>query len=149
MKARLTIIFTLIALLVIGVLWSVVRKSAPNENNNPEPDKDVAANGNIKLFSPLPNGVIHSPVSVRGEARGNWYFEASFPVRLEDANGKIIIQTHAEAKGDWMTTNFVQFELDLSFGAPQTDTGFLVLENDNPSGLPENHKELRIPVRFK
>lgn len=93
--------------------------------------------------------VTTSPLVVKGRARGNWYFEASFPIRLLDGNGKEIAVGIAQAQGEWMTTEYVRFEATLVFEAPETDTGTLVLEKDNPSGLPENADEFRIPVRFR
>ncbi len=47
-----------------------------------------------------------------------------------------------------MTAEFVPFRAVLTFAAPATERGTLVLEKDNPSGLPENADELRIPIRF-
>jgi hypothetical protein len=47
-----------------------------------------------------------------------------------------------------MTEEFVPFTATLTFEQPETETGFLVLEKDNPSGLPEQADELRIPVSF-
>ncbi|MDP3985905.1 MAG: Gmad2 immunoglobulin-like domain-containing protein, partial [Candidatus Veblenbacteria bacterium] len=102
----------------------------------------------IRVENPRPNQVIASPLTERGEARGTWYFEASFPVRLLDANGTELAVAPAQAQGDWMTTEFVPFEVVLSFSPPATPTGVLVLEKDNPSGLPENADSLLVPVRF-
>lgn len=103
----------------------------------------------IKVSSPLPDSLISSPVFISGEARGFWYFEASFPAMLLDANGKELAIKPAQAKGEWMTENFVPFEASLEFSKPDTKNGFLVLQKDNPSGLPENDRELRIPIRFR
>jgi len=47
-----------------------------------------------------------------------------------------------------MTENFVPFAVSLAFDQPTTATGTLVLQKDNPSGLPENADEITIPVRF-
>jgi hypothetical protein len=47
-----------------------------------------------------------------------------------------------------MTEDFVPFEATIKFEKPDTETGFLVLERDNPSGLPEYDDELIIAVRF-
>jgi hypothetical protein len=85
---------------------------------------------------------------VSGEARGSWYFEASFPVRLLDGNGQEIARGPAQAQGDWMTTNFVPFTVQLTFSPPTTPVGTLVLEKDNPSGLPQNAMSISIPVDF-
>jgi hypothetical protein len=114
---------------------------APAPPANPKADL-------IRVTEPSPGAVVHSPLRVRGEARGTWYFEASFPVTLLDGEGRALVQTHAQARGEWMTESFVPFESELQFAAPATATGTLVLEKDNPSGLPEHADELRVPVRF-
>lgn len=103
----------------------------------------------IRLESPLPNQTIHSPLTIRGQARGTWFFEASFPVSLTDWDGKIIAQGIAQAQGEWMTTEFVPFEATLTFVPEKeiySDRGTLILRKDNPSGLPEHDDALEIPV---
>ncbi len=102
----------------------------------------------IVAISPTPNQVVTSPLTITGRARGNWYFEASFPIELIDANGKQLAITPATAQGDWMTTEFVPFSAMLTFLKPTTATGTLILHKDNPSGLPEHDNELRVPVHF-
>lgn len=103
----------------------------------------------IVLTSPQPNIVVTSPLNLTGEARGNWYFEAVFPVKLLDANGDVLAQDQGQAQSDWMTENFVPFKATLQFTAPTTGTGTLVLEKDNPSGLPEHADSLIVPVKFR
>jgi hypothetical protein len=102
----------------------------------------------IRVTTPVPNQVVTSPLIVRGEARGTWFFEASFPVTLLDGNGNVVVQHYAMTASDWMTNDFVPFESTLVFQTPQTPTGVLVLAKDNPSGLPKHDAEIRIPVRF-
>lgn len=102
----------------------------------------------IRVTTPEPYATVKSPLTIQGEARGNWYFEASFPIKMLDADGKVLGTTTGEAQGDWMTEDFVPFKATLTYSAPTTETGMLVLEKDNPSGLPENADEIRIPVTF-
>lgn len=102
----------------------------------------------IRIDKPKLDQLIQSPVEVSGEARGYWFFEASFPIRLYDANNVELSVAVAQAEGEWMTEGFVPFKAKLEFKKPTTETGILVLEKDNPSGLPENADELRISVRF-
>jgi len=102
----------------------------------------------IIIETPHPGQVISNPVVVKGKARGNWYFEASFPARLIDANGKVLGTMSIQATGNWMTTEFVPFTATLDFTTPSTKTGTLILQKNNPSGLPENDNELRIPITF-
>lgn len=103
----------------------------------------------IRVSNPKNNDVIKSPLKIAGEARGLWYFEASFPVRLLDGNGKELVIKPAQALDEWMTERFVPFEAVLEFPKPETDSGTLILQKDNPSGLPEHDRELRIPVKFR
>lgn len=102
----------------------------------------------IELRSPLPDGLLQSPVTIEGRARGPWFFEASFPVYLLDASGDTIARIPARAGGEWMTTEFVPFSGTLTFTSPASRTGTLILAKDNPSGLPEHAAELRVAVRF-
>ncbi len=103
----------------------------------------------IRVSAPQPNEEIVSPLTVRGEARGNWYFEASFPAEIIDGNGKQLGIIPIQAQGEWMTTDYVPFETSFSFATATTPTGTLILHKDNPSGLPENDNQLRLPIRFK
>jgi hypothetical protein len=102
----------------------------------------------IKVTNPVPNQLVSSPLTITGSARGNWYFEGSFPVEILDANGKQLAIKPAQAQGEWMTTNFVPFSVTLTFAKPTTATGTIVLHKDNPSDESKFDDELRIPVRF-
>lgn len=103
----------------------------------------------IRLDNPRPNQKITTPLIVAGEARGNWFFEASFPVTLYDSNNNLLGTGIATAQGDWMTTNFVPFYVSMTFSTPTTPTGSLILKKDNPSGLPEHDDQLIVPVLFQ
>lgn len=41
------------------------------------------------------------------------------------------------------------FTAEMTFDIPETKKGTLILEKDNPSGLPEHADEFRIPVLFE
>jgi len=102
----------------------------------------------VILTMPLTNSPVSSPLSVFGTARGLWFFEGSFPVRLEDSDGNILAETPASSSESWMTESFIEFDAMLSFDPGSATAGTLILQRDNPSGLPENDEELRIPVTF-
>jgi hypothetical protein len=103
----------------------------------------------IVVENPRAGEEISSPLLISGKARGYWFFEASFPIELVDENNNVISQTIAQAKGEWMTKDFVPFEATLNFSNPKTDKGFLVFKKDNPSGMKEFDDELMVPVVFK
>jgi len=49
-----------------------------------------------------------------------------------------------------MSEDFVPFKATMEFPAqPSGSYGYLVFNNDNPSGLPSNSKEIRLPIKFK
>ena len=103
----------------------------------------------IKVENPEPYQTINSPLVIKGEARGYWFFEADFPIKLLDEKENLIALQIATAQSDWMTEDFVPFEAVLEFETPAAERGFLVFEKDNPSGLQENADELRIPIVFE
>ncbi|MDQ3076745.1 MAG: Gmad2 immunoglobulin-like domain-containing protein [bacterium] len=113
-----------------------------------EPDATTTTHSLIRVTSPKPQTIIKSPVIVKGEARGTWYFEASFPLKIVDANGKTLAEVPAQAEGEWMTEEFVPFEVSVPFATSTTKTGKIILMKDNPSGEPERDDSIEIPIIF-
>ncbi len=148
MEKKILVILTVV--LVILILAFILIPAPGKDEKTPKGQiKDITTNSsNIRVFNVQANEIINSPLVILGEAK-LWYFEASFPVRLEDAGGRIITQVPAQAKTDWMTEEFVAFEAKLEFEPPATETGFIVLEQDDPSGLKSNIEFMKIPVTFK
>lgn len=101
----------------------------------------------IIINSPQSDQIVSSPLFISGKAVGSWFFEASFPVQLVDLNGEIISSGIVQAKSDWMTSDFVDFEGTLDFYT-DSETGELIFKNDNPSGLPEKEITYSVPVKF-
>ncbi|MCF7845291.1 MAG: Gmad2 immunoglobulin-like domain-containing protein [Candidatus Pacebacteria bacterium] len=104
----------------------------------------------IQLHSVQPDKKIESPLTITGEARGEWFFEAEFPVTLT-WDGEVIAQGIATAEDDWMTSDFVPFESVITFSVSEEmvgEEGVLSLHKSNPSGLPENDDVLEVPVIF-
>ena len=134
----------MLVLLSCGGAAQPAREAQPQPAAQPpQPKSDL-----IRLQTPTSGALVSSPLRVAGEARGTWYFEATFPVTLLDAEGRTLVQTYAQAKGEWMTESFVPFESELRFEAASPGAGTLVLEKANPSGLAEHADELRIPVQL-
>lgn len=133
-----------------------VMESYPGQCNTPDGRHFTENIGNanelielIQVDSPRPNDKITSPLTVTGQARGTWFFEAQFPVKIVDANGAELGNGIATAQSDWMTEDFVPFATaTIEFSTPTTATGNLILKKDNPSGLPENDNQLIVPIKF-
>ena len=150
------VIVALGGLLVLYSIWlitdiapvaPIVTQSAPSVS--PAPEQPVSIDVlDVHVTSPLAETIVKSPMKISGEARGAYFFEASFPIVLIDNNNQEIARTVAHATKDWMTTDFVPFESQLAFTTSAKE-GALIFENDNPSGLPENAKIFRVPVKFR
>ena len=102
----------------------------------------------INIDKPLAGKIVHSPLSVTGQARGFWFFEGSFPITIYDSEDNELGSTTAIAQSEWMTSDFVNFTATLSFHKPSTETGYIVFKKDKPSALADNDQELILEVNF-
>ena len=145
-------------IVVIGLVFVIFSAGGfmPPSANNPKPVDNSTSTSPTpvsqvpEIDSPASNEAVSSPLTVAGKAPGNWFFEASMPIRLLDADGNLIASVAAQAQGDWMTTDLVPFSATLTFNtASTTPTGTLIIAKDNPSGLPENDQQISLPLRFE
>ncbi|MDP2594005.1 MAG: Gmad2 immunoglobulin-like domain-containing protein [bacterium] len=167
---RKLVIWPVVAVVLIGIVlgtYTYVRTTGDTLNGTTiEIPADIAAHivsksDLVVLESPAPFSMITSPLTVRGQARGVWYFEATFPITLVDWDGRIIAESYASAildpsnpESTWMTSEFVPFEGTLIFDVPPdagdfSRRGALILQKNNPSGLPEHDDALEIPIMFE
>jgi Immunoglobulin-like domain of bacterial spore germination len=129
--------------------------STPHEATNtvdtPEENEssNMAVSDLIKVETPLPHAEVQSPLTIKGQARGTWYFEGEFQIQLKDKDDNLLARTPAIAQGPWMTEDFVPFEATLRFDPPGDAQGTLVLQKANPSDNPENDRSYTIPVIFQ
>lgn len=154
MKTWLIILGIVLVVAAGAILFVESAKAPTNPAGN---NATVTERGNadiLRNISVHAGDSVSSPLVVTGEARGTWYFEASFPIALVDWDGKIVALVPAEAQGEWMTEAYVPFKAVLTFetptaGDPAANRGALILQKDNPSGLSEHDDSLEIPVLFK
>lgn len=152
------LITSLIIIVIIGVwfyAYQTFRPPVVEEHTEPNVEETLdegpvlETNSNITVESPEARSVIGDPVQISGEAKGTWYFEGSFPVRIKDAEGAVLAEVPAIAQGEWMTEEFVPFTLEISFVPPTSDTGTIEFVKANPSGLEEQEDSFELPIRFK
>ena len=112
--------------------------------------KGNCRSGSIMIDAPHPGEVLTSPLTIRGRARGTWFFEGDFPVILKNAEGRTVAKSYVSAKGEWMTENFVPFAGTLEFESRQApEQGTLMFKKDNPTDLPEHDLDVKIPILYK
>ena len=154
------IISTVIILLVIilsALIFDWGRRGTPNVINQntsviqmTEANSSSSLNTQITVDYPKDNQEVSNPINITGKAVGNWYFEATFPIKLVDALGNVIAATTARALGDWATTSFVNFTASVEYNsASSSGPALIILSNDNPSGNPDFSKSIYIPVMLK
>jgi len=131
----------------ILVLLIVIALSGCANGNVVSPDTTDTKTYDAVITSPIEGETISSPLTITGEAKGTWFFEASMPVKLVDQDGNVIVQGNVQAIEDWQTTDYVGFEGTIAFKTDAQE-GQLILQRDNPSGLSENDDEISIEVKF-
>ena len=110
----------------------------------------LSPDGHVAILSPASGTSITSPITILGTVTGGgWYFEASFPVKVLDADGAVLGTGSARAQEDWTSTGTVPFVATIPFAHPRYATGTIVFLKDNPSGVPENAQSFSLPVRFQ
>ena len=156
-------LFVAIAILAAGAWFVTGRDATPEPQTNPEgkPSQvgpstppppivkatyDNATEDMIVVTTPLPGATSSRIVEVEGRARGNWYFEANFPIEIQSPEGDVLVRIGVQAKGPWMTTEFVPFSASLTLPPNYHGPATLILRNDNASGLPEYDRSVSIPI---
>lgn len=114
-------------------------------NQNAKITYKNATDDMIKVKLPYPGAVTAKKFNVIGTARGTWFFEASFPVKVLDKNGKVLATAIAHAQDEWMTTEFVPFIAEVKVPESYIGPATLILEKDNPSGLAKNAASISFP----
>lgn len=135
-KALIIFSIVVVILVVVLSLISPKRATAPEQ-----PEKVAYINASADMIAvelPFPGAVTGKQFSVIGQARGNWFFEGSFPVQVLDKGNNVLATGIAQANGEWMTTDLVSFKADITVPESYIGPATLVLKKDNPSGLPEH-----------
>ena len=174
MNSKLRIVVPVLIVLFVGIVSFLVYRNTPSvivpspalektsvSEQTPTPvltkTLQVKYKDLIEVYSPLPNAVIaltsKNKLEIKGQARGTWYFEGTFPVELVNVLGDTITKGIAHADGEWMTTEFVPFTVELTIPSAVTleqtgKSGMIILKKDNPSGDPGKDDAFEVPVQF-
>jgi hypothetical protein len=133
---------------VFGWYFLQAHPAVAPTSNEPAPHVAYtnASENDIVVSSPKPGSTFGQVVAVNGQARGSWYFEASFPIVIEDAGGNIIGQGIGSAEGDWMTEEFVPFKAIIGLSKAYSGPATVVFKKDNPSGEPARDASVSVPI---
>lgn len=159
---KIFILALLILILTAGgfFIFSILKETDDSIRDTPNVEQQIAPvvrstpspHPNIQINSPSPNELVTSPINITGQARGTWFFEATFPIQLLDSQRNLITESYASTEEDWMTEEFVSFSAELEFELPETQNeksyanAFLILEKNNPSDKRELDDEIEFEI---
>ena len=98
-------IFYIIIVIVVAVgVWFGFFRNKVDVPVVPELKGEItyvnATADNIKVDLPFPDAVVGKEFSVLGQARGTWFFEASFSIEVLDKDGKVLVISIAQAQDE-------------------------------------------------
>ncbi|PIT86718.1 MAG: hypothetical protein COU33_01575 [Candidatus Magasanikbacteria bacterium CG10_big_fil_rev_8_21_14_0_10_43_6] len=153
MKKDFLVVALVVIVLILGawVVYLSRQSEGVADNGN---GQNRAGNGqyqveqvHLRVNNLQAGDLISSPLLLSGEA-ADWYFEGSFPVRVEDTDDNVLGEGFVTAQGDWMTSDLVPFTGYITFNSAGATEGQVVFMKDNPSGLTELDEQIVIPVLF-
>ncbi len=147
--AMTTMLFTIPRPETVEVATTTAQKPVAEVPVTPKPTENQPLSARVKVTTPVKNTTVGSTFAVKGEAPGNWFFEADFPIQVRDKDGGVIARTYASALGEWMTTQQVEFSSTIIVEGGYKGPATLILMRSNPSGLPENDDAVEIPITIQ
>lgn len=162
-RLNTVLLLVLIVLMIIALVFMFKNKetylpslSQNVKNENPQILNEKVkceisgAKENLMDLSIIPCAGVNYAVTITGKLKGNYFFEGSAPVRIEDPSGKIVLKTNLTATSDWMTSDYVSFKFTINpadfnpsdFGGDAT----IIIERDDPSGQGKNLMPIKIPI---
>lgn len=110
----------------------------------------LSEKGSILILDNIKDGdTVDEGFEIKGRVSGEWFFEGTFPVRVLNTQGEIIESLIATSKGDWMTSNLVDFTFTLDLDLDKESIVKIVFEKSNASNLVENDDSASITVTVK
>lgn len=100
-------------------------------------------------FSIKPGSKVSGITNVFGSVQGGYFFEANILINILDSDKNLLKSGNANATSDWMTSGPVTFDGTLDFSGLPKGPAYIEIHNDNASGLPENDKNILIPITIE
>lgn len=101
----------------------------------------------VNITSIKSQGLITSPVEILGTIDRSWTWEGTFQIEIVDGNGESLNSFPVGVIFENDDDKVGEFSISIPFEST-TESGFIVVHSDNPSGLPENEKTFKLPIIF-
>jgi hypothetical protein len=138
-----------VVMILLAIVLTVTKKANAPIVPPPEDNQDIGIQGNggdLVFLSVLPNAKVSGVLNLTGEVKGGYFFEGNILINILDANKNMLKQGHGTATTEWMTADPVTFSTTVDFTGLPVGPAYLEIHNDNASGLPENDKNILIPI---
>lgn len=143
---KLLLAVILVAILAL-IIFFLQKKPLVDESPTNGVTSEILGNkDDLVHFSILPGQKVSGMVSYAGSVKNAYFFEANILINVLDANKNLLKGGYAMATTDWMTVEPVVFSGSIDFTGLPKGPAYIEIHNDNPSGLPENDKNILIPV---
>lgn len=137
-------------LIVLGGIYLLQKKSevlAPEDSGQNISERMIEGNfADLVSFSILPNSKVSGVVSYNGSIKGAYFFEGNILINVLDNNKNLLLGGYTMATSEWMTVEPVSFEGNIDFTNLPKGPAYIEIHNDNPSDLPENDKNVLVPI---
>lgn len=100
------------------------------------------------LLEPVSGSTIIGPLVVRGYVPKSWTFEGQFRIKVLDGARRLVFSDSVPVEVDDSSNNKTLYFVESYNIHTDSQVGYIVLLNDNPSGLEENSRQIEIPVNF-
>ena len=148
-KKLYSLVILLVIIMVVGYVYASKKEKTVVEIKTENVIYDNATSDLITVELPFPGAVTGKEFSVIGKARGNWFFEASFPVTVFDKDGNVLVETYASAEGEWMTTHFVPFKAEIKAPISYIGPATVVLYKNKPTDMRELDAKISFPFTIE
>lgn len=155
MKKYLLYVLVLVVCIVAVLFIFRNKLEAPSVDVKPDTVEQTYKDSNIQVDLPYIGAVVGKEFSVIGRARGTWFFEGSFPIKVIGQEGRqkgnVLSTAIAQVQNgeSWMTEDFVSFKADIKVPDSYIGKATIVLQKDNPSGLAEHDASITVPVTIE
>jgi hypothetical protein len=143
------IIGTLLVIIVVSGSYfmnlKTINQWPPAGNPSPTPQVSIVK---PTLLTPQPDSTITGPLVIKGYVPKSWTFEGQFRMQLLDDKRQLIIEDRVPVERDSENQKETLYFIESYNFHTMAKSGFLVLADDNPSGLPENQKSTEIQIKF-
>ncbi len=138
----------ILILLVVAFFFNKGKNPIYQDSNIEQQVSTILGNkDDLVFFSIVPGAIVSDVVSLAGEVKGGYFFEANILINVLDINQNVLKKGYGTATTDWMTAGPVSFTANVDFTGLIPGPAYIEIQNDDPSdGEAGPAKKILIPI---